>query len=306
MDPYTASAMLAANAASNVLNRVGQSKGLDAYGRSMQTSLDEYGELAQGQFDWTQEQYSPQVGYGNQAMEDMWSGIQNDEFVLPDSEFEYDQDVNDFLSPAMAFEQAEAKKALEGTYGGSSLLSGPAMAELMGRSQDIGRTGYGAAHDRMTGDRSFKYGQFNDGLNRRRQGMQDKLVQLGGMVDLGQKGMVNIGTSRQNLTSANQDVAMTRGQISGQQAADDASFWYDIAGGVLGSTGQAATMLNTSMPSQGNVAPQPYQSGSFTAPTGQQATSLTASGFNPSLHGQMNGWDQPQGNLDINTSIWDM
>jgi len=249
----------------------------------------------------------------------MWEGIQNDEFNVPDQQFEYGQDVNDFLSPSMAFEQAEAKKSLEGTYGGSSLLSGPAMAELMGRSQDIGRTNYNNAMGQMNQDRSFKYGAFGDALNRTRQRMQDKLSQLGGMVRLGQTGMANIGNARQNLTNTQQNMAQQRGQIAGTNAADDASFWYDIAGGVLGGAGQAAPaisgIMNPAQP-QMQVDPSGFQYNQMKTTNGGESMSdidwnnrgvaPTTSGnigYDYGLGQQMGQFDNGQ-SYDINSSIW--
>ena len=69
-------------------------------------------------------------------------------------QFQYDKNVNQFLDPSMAYQQAQMQRSLDQSAStGGSLLSGAAMKALQKNSSDLAQTDWGNAWNRMQQDR---------------------------------------------------------------------------------------------------------------------------------------------------------
>jgi hypothetical protein len=130
--------------------------------------------------------------------------------------FEYDQDVNDFLDPSMAFQQQQMQDAMEqSAVARGGLQSGGFAKALQDRSAQLAQTDYGNAYNRMTSDKQGAYQQFKDKFASRRANNQQRLNQMQNMATLGANatsGMANLRTGTANNISTNlQNIGTAQG-----------------------------------------------------------------------------------------------
>ena len=77
MDPILMAALMGGSAIGNGLSAYGARQGQRAYGKAVQPYIDQYQAEGQGLYDFTAGQYGDQNEYGDQALKDMWAGIQS-------------------------------------------------------------------------------------------------------------------------------------------------------------------------------------------------------------------------------------
>ena len=107
-------------------------------------------------------------------------------------QFQFDGDVMDYLDPSMAFQQEQARKAIEQSGVASGLYgSGGTLKALQDRSMQLAQTDYGNAFNRMQTDRNFAYKQFLDDFTNRRANAADL---YGRQLNLGSL-LTNVGQS---------------------------------------------------------------------------------------------------------------
>ena len=126
--------------------------------------------------------YDPYRQAGQQALGD----YQSQDFSYVPDDFQYNQNVSDFLDPSMAYQQEQAMNQIQGNAAASGTLgSGAALKEMQSRGQQIAQQGYGDAFNRMQQDKGFQYGDFLNRANFRRQALQDRSAQLGNLINTG-------------------------------------------------------------------------------------------------------------------------
>jgi hypothetical protein len=139
-------------------------------------------------------------------------------------QFAYGRNVQDFLDPSMAYEQAQMADAVQSSAAAQGgLLSGEAVATLQDRSSNIARGGYGAAQGAMERDKQFGYTQYLDHITNTRASNNERFNKLASIAS----GMTNIGTgaasqltgARTGLAQGVSDLRLQQGQAEGARAA---------------------------------------------------------------------------------------
>jgi len=130
--------------------------------------------------------------------------------------FEYNQDVSDFLDPSMAFQQQQMQDALEqSAVARGNLQSGGFAKALQDRSAQLAQTDYGNAYNRMAQDKQGAYQQFINRFASKRANNQLRLNQMQNMATLGQNatsGLANLRTGNANKISQNlQNIGTAQG-----------------------------------------------------------------------------------------------
>ena len=131
-------------------------------------------------------------------------------------DFEYNQDINDFLDPSMAFQQQQMLDAMQqSAIARGGLQSGGFAKALQDRSAQLAQTDYGNAYNRMSQDKQGAYQQFMDRFASRRANNQQRLSQMTNMASVGQNatsGLANLRTGNANQISGNlQNIGTAQG-----------------------------------------------------------------------------------------------
>ena len=131
-------------------------------------------------------------------------------------DFEYNQDVNNFLDPSMQFQQQQMRDAMEqSAVARGGLQSGGFAKALQDRAGQFAQTDYGNAYNRMTQDKQGAYQQFMDRFASRRANNQQRLSQMQNLATLGANstsGLANLRTGTANNISTNlQNIGTAQG-----------------------------------------------------------------------------------------------
>lgn len=159
--------------------------------------------------------FQPYYDTGASALSELKSYDPTTQF----GDFAYGKSVDDFLNPAMAYEQQQAQRALEASAAAKGgLYSGAAMKALQDRAQQIGRTGWEAAYNRMNQDKTFAYGQFTDKFKAAQANNAAKLQQLQSLASSGFNAAQALGNLRTGQSSQLQQAFGQLGNVNAQSA----------------------------------------------------------------------------------------
>ena len=162
-------------------------------------------------------------------------------------DFEYNEDVNSFLDPSMAFQQQQMQDAMEqSAVSRGGLQSGGFAKALQDRSAQVAQTDYGNAYNRMNQDKATSYQQFRDQFASRRANNQQRFSQLQGLNQMGfdaNRGMSNArmqqaqgqaqGYNQLGQAQALADTGYSTAMNQGFQNATDPNRIAGIAGSVM-------------------------------------------------------------------------
>ena len=130
--------------------------------------------------------YNPLVAQGDRYSDMYAEGVDSGRWDVQPRDFGYDRTVDDFLDPAAAYEQEQARRQMEASLAGSGrLMSGAGQTALMQQASDLSRRQYGVAHDRMTHDRTQSYREFIDKFNAQREAAAQQQQQIMNMINRG-------------------------------------------------------------------------------------------------------------------------
>jgi hypothetical protein len=212
MEPVTMAliggGLMAGNAIGGFLGSQGARKAARDQRRALREAqgLSQLGyQQGQGYLERAGAMYDPYSQAGQSALSQLASLDTN----IPIEEFGYEGNVNQFLDPSMAFEQEQARRALEQSAVSQGNVMGTGTAKLLQQNaMNIARQGYGQAHDRMSQDRGMKYQQFIDRMQQRQMNLQNRLGQLQGITGMG----FNATANQSNLMGQGANLAMGNAQ----------------------------------------------------------------------------------------------
>lgn len=201
--------------------------------------------------------YTPYANVGPQALDEImaWSPTEAPE------RFEYSRSVDEFLDPAMAYEQDQMRRSLEQSAAASGgLYSGATAKALQDRAAQLARTGYSDAYGRMERDRTFTYQDYLDDFANRRQANVDRLTQLQNLATTGlnaTQGLANLRSGQATSTHNALVQSMTPIQ-AGASAPGAALSNFGTSIGNMGNMLALNSMLGQPAAVQGNVPPQDF------------------------------------------------
>ena len=257
MDPFTASLVAGGvgsmiDAGLGIYNDHEDRKRARRARNELTKGIDKAGEIYQSTYDDAKLMYDPYAEQGLDAwakMRGMEGEFDPSKFKSPEmGEFEFDESVDRYLDPSMAFQQKEAMRGLQGSAAAAGgLLSGKTLKDIQSRGTELARQDYGNAFDRMTGDRTFAYQDYLNRFKNERQNVadrysmvKDKYDRLAGQSDVGrwatgeQAGLrTGLGDSQANLAAAR---ANAQAQYQSQTPSNDQSWWKGVGGAVRGAT----------------------------------------------------------------------
>lgn len=195
---------LIAKAAGNVLGDISTGVGnyyekeraIDALNQQMGAENKAYG-IGSKYYTDLQNEYAPEA---STYMSDV-QNWRNQAGQAPIEMRQFDDskyNVNAYLDPSIAFQQEQARKAIEQSAmarGGGMMMTGPLAKALSDRAQNIGQTFRTQAVNEMNADRQFGYNDFLNHFNSQKTNEAQRLQNLGNM--MGQS-----GNARQNLFDA--------------------------------------------------------------------------------------------------------
>lgn len=213
LDPATIIAAGGLSLLGSGLSALGQSSAAKTAARQQRRALDRaYAEGRAGYSD-VEEMYQPYMGIGPKAL----AALATEDFTTPAEAFSYQGEVSDYLDPSMAFQQEQARRALEqSAVARGGLLSTGTAKDLQERAIQLAQTDYGNAYQRMQQDKAFAYQQFRDRAAQRAANAQARYAQLSQLAGIGQQSTGALANAR--MAAAGQQ-ANIQTQIGAQNAA---------------------------------------------------------------------------------------
>lgn len=155
--------------------------------------------------------------------------------------------VQNYLDPSMAWQQAQAAKAIDqsaAARGGMFSGTGATAKALQDRATQLAQTDWGNAFSRMSSDRATNYGMFKDKFEADKQAEIDRINRLG-------SNATQSGTARSNMWDSqggktNFDISTTKDiadLIAGKKSAEGDFYksTYDTFGNGIRSLGDTAS-----------------------------------------------------------------
>lgn len=182
--------------------------------RGIQMGIDEQ---RQGYAD-IKPMWDPYRQAGATALGDLQRMSAQGAFDRPEWDFQYQGDVGQFLDPSMQFQQEQATRQMQSSFGPDQ-YSGAAMKALQDRSQQMAQTDYGNAYGRMTQDRAFNYQDYINQFKNQTANQQNQYNRLAGMANLGIQGAQALTNARTGAANQVSGLQQMGGQAAGMGAA---------------------------------------------------------------------------------------
>lgn len=222
----------------SALGSYGQASAAKTAAREQRRALERaYAEGKAGYQD-VEAMYQPYRDIGPSAL----AALAAEDFTTPMESFAFEGEVSDYLDPSMAYQQEQARRALEqSAVARGGLLSGGTAQALQNQAQQFAMQDYGNAWQRMQTDKNFAYQQFRDRAAQRAANAQARYAQLSQLANIGQSSTGAMANAR--MAAAGQQ-ANIQTQIGTQNASLGAAP-YMAAGNLAQQAGQiGAGMLN--------------------------------------------------------------
>jgi len=162
--------------------------------------------------------WDPYREAGTTALGDLQRMGAQGQFDRPEWDYQYQGDVSQFLDPSAQFQQDQAARQMQSSFGADQ-YSGAAMKALQDRSQQMAQTDYGNAYGRMTQDRAFNYQDYMNQFQNQTANQQNQYDRLAGMVNLGTQGTQALTTARTGVANQVSGLQQMGGQAAGMGAA---------------------------------------------------------------------------------------
>lgn len=209
MEPLTMLALAGgAQLLGSGISAYGQNQAAKTAAREQRRALDRAYREGQAGYQDVAGMYDPYAAVGPAALAQLASG----DFTTPEESFAFDGSVGDYLDPSMAYQQEQARRALEqSAVSRGGLLSGGTAQALQNQAQKFAMQDYGNAWQRMQSDKNFAYQQFRDRAAQRAANAQSRYAQLSQLANIGQSATGSMANARMAAAGSNANIATQMG-----------------------------------------------------------------------------------------------